>query len=75
MNFLSKRNFSHLSVRYNFNSISVIYDEFRNKDIPLISSSSFRILDRLLTATDIGVELRSQRIIFIVVCFNVFLTT
>lgn len=61
MNFLSKRIFSHLSVRYIFNRMSVMANQFRYKDNPWLTSCAVRMLDSMLTSSDIGVEFDSCR--------------
>lgn len=61
MNFLPERNFSHLSPRYIINRILIKIDQLWYKDIPWITSSAVRILDSMLTSSDIGVEFGSGR--------------
>ncbi len=61
MNFITKRNFSHLTPRYIFNRIRVMCDEFKYKENPWITSSAVRILDSMLISSDIADEFGSGR--------------
>ncbi len=61
MNFITKRNFSHLTPRYIFNRILVKINQWQYKENPWITSSASRIFDSLLISSDIGVEFGSGR--------------
>jgi len=61
MNFITKRNFSHLTPPYIFNRILVKINQWQYKENPWITSSASRILDSLLISSDIGVEFGSGR--------------
>jgi hypothetical protein len=55
------RTFSHWTLRYIFDRLTVAYHEYRNPDAPWLTSSMIEVLDSWLKKTDFGVEFGSGR--------------
>jgi len=55
------RNYKHLSLRYIYDRILVLFDESRNPENPWLTADAVKILETLLKKDDIGVEFGSGR--------------